>query len=162
ADDTAPARTQLADRPPPTAAQLALAYPDRIAKARGAPGQYLLANGRGAALDPADPLARSPYLVVAELQGAAAAARILLAVAADEAEVLQIAGDRMSEHDEVTFDSESASVRARCVRRLGAIVLSSKPRSVPPDSGPQKLAEGIAIIGIDRLPWSNAQQQLRD
>src|SRR5690606_21778625 len=60
------------------AALLELAYPDRIAKARGAPGQYLLANGRGAALDPADLLARSPYLVVAELQGTAAAARILL------------------------------------------------------------------------------------
>src|SRR5690606_15359413 len=45
---------------------LALAYPDRIAKARaGQPGRYLLANGKGAELDPADPLARHEFLVVA-------------------------------------------------------------------------------------------------
>ena len=62
--------------------------PDRIAKARGAPGQFLLANGRGAKLDTTDALAKAPYLVVAELQGAAAATRILLAARADEEEIL--------------------------------------------------------------------------
>jgi ATP-dependent helicase HrpB len=39
---------------------LALAFPERIGKARGAPGQVLLANGRGANLDATHPLARSP------------------------------------------------------------------------------------------------------
>lgn len=53
--------------PPSAAALLALAYPERIAKARGARGQYLLANGRGASLDPGDALARAPFLVVAEM-----------------------------------------------------------------------------------------------
>ena len=144
------------------AALLELAYPDRIAKARGAPGQYLLANGRGAALDPADLLARSTYLVVAELQGTAAAARILLAAATDEAEILQIAGDRITDADEITFDRESAALRARRVRRLGAIVLVSEPRPLPPDLAPEELARGIAQIGIDRLPWTKAQRQLRD
>ena len=37
---------------------LALAFPERIGKARGAPGQFLLANGRGANLDATHPLAR--------------------------------------------------------------------------------------------------------
>ena len=144
------------------AALLGLAYPDRIAKARGAPGQYLLANGRGAMLDAADPLARSPYLIVAELQGTAAAARILLAAATDEAEILQIASDRITDANEITFDRESAALRARHVRRLGAIILSSEPRPVPPDVAPEELARGIAQIGIDRLPWTKAQRQLRD
>ncbi len=58
---------------------LALAFPERIGKARGAPGQFLLANGRGASLDPAHPLARAPFLVAAELSGSAASTRILLA-----------------------------------------------------------------------------------
>src|SRR5690606_8938024 len=36
---------------------LALAFPDRIARRRpGAPGHFVLSNGRGAMLDPADPL----------------------------------------------------------------------------------------------------------
>ena len=51
---------------------LALAFPERIGKARGAPGQFLLANGRGANLDATHPLARSPFLVAAELSGSAA------------------------------------------------------------------------------------------
>src|SRR5215207_168571 len=37
---------------------LALAYPDRLAKARGRAGEFLLANGRGAALEPHERLAR--------------------------------------------------------------------------------------------------------
>src|SRR5690606_27396587 len=78
-----------------TAALLALAYPDRIAMARGAPGQFLLANGRAATLDAADLLALTPFLVVAEVAGSAARARILLAASTDEAEVRAIAADRI-------------------------------------------------------------------
>ncbi|MCL4766984.1 MAG: ATP-dependent helicase HrpB [Hyphomicrobiaceae bacterium] len=160
------ARGAPAEQPPAhapsTASLLALAYPDRIAKARGAPGQFLLANGRGASLDASDPLARSPFLVVAELHGAAAASRILLAAAIDEAEVLDIAGPRITETDEITFDRGAALLRARRVRRLGAITLASEPRPVPAETAAGRLAEGIASIGIERLPWSKAQQQIRE
>ena len=76
---------------------LALAFPERIGKARGAPGQFLLANGRGANLDATHPLARSPFLVAAELSGSAASTRILLAAAADEADILAAAGKRIRE-----------------------------------------------------------------
>jgi ATP-dependent helicase HrpB len=144
------------------AALLALAYPDRIAKARGAPGQFLLANGRGATLDATDALARAPYLVVAELQGAAASARILLAAAATEAELLDIAGHRITTADEVAFDPGTAALRARRLRKLGAITLASEPLPVTPDdSTALRLAEGIAAQGVDRLPWTKAQAQLR-
>ncbi len=143
---------------------LALAYPGRIAKARGAPGQFLLANGRGANLDSTHALARAPYLVVAEMSGAAASTRILLAAAmADEAAVLVVAGERIRERDEIEFDAHAAALRARRVRRLDAIVLSSEPRAVSADSETARLlAEGIARLGIARLPWSKAQMQLRD
>src|SRR5262249_52508205 len=40
---------------------LALAYPGRIAKNRGAQGGFLLANGRGAAIDPASALWRGAF-----------------------------------------------------------------------------------------------------
>lgn len=142
---------------------IALAYPDRIAKARGAPGQFLLANGRGAQLDAADPLARSPYLVVAEMQGAAAATRILLAARASEEEVLTLAGNRVTEREEVTFDHEVAALRARKVRKLGAITLSAEPRPIAASGdNAAVLAEGVAALGIGRLPWSKAQTQFRD
>ncbi len=145
-----------------TAALLALAYPDRLAMARGAPGQYLLANGRAAALDAADPLALAPFLVVAEVAGSAARARILLAAATDEAEIRAIAADRIELTEASEFEPAIAAVRTRRTERLGAITLRSEPR--PTKSGPEVavlLARGIAELGIDRLPWSRAQQQLR-
>lgn len=145
------------------AALLALAYPERIAKARGARGQFLLANGRGASLDAADALARKPFLVVAEMQGSAAATRIVLAAEIGEDEILRIASHRIATRDELAFDAESAAVRARRVRRLDAIELASEPR--PASSGPETeevLAAGLTTLGAGRLPWSKAQLQLRD
>jgi ATP-dependent helicase HrpB len=78
------------------ARMLALAFPERIGKSRGAPGQFLLANGRGANLDSTYPLARSPFLVAAELSGSAGSTRILLAAAANEADIFAAAGHRTS------------------------------------------------------------------
>ena len=146
-----------------TAALLSLAYPERIAKARGARGQFLLANGRGATLDAADALARAPFLVVAEMQGTAAATRIVLAAETSEAEVIAFAGDRILARDETTFDREAAAVRARRVRRLDAIELASEPRAAEPGPGVEAaLAAGLAALGAAKLPWSKAQLQLRD
>ena len=142
---------------------LALAYPERIAKNRGKRGSFLLANGRAGLIDTAHPLAGAPYLVVAELQGRAAATRIMLATATDEAEVSVFAGDRIASDDALTFDKDSRSVKARSVRRLGAIELRSESRPVRPDedSAPV-LANGVAQLGIGNLPWSKAQLQLRN
>jgi ATP-dependent helicase HrpB len=147
---------------PSNAALLAQAFPDRIAKARGAPGQFLLANGRAASLDPADPLALAPYLVVAEVAGAAARARILVAAATSEAEVRTFAVDRIRLMEETAFEPEGAVVRTRRTERLGAIVLRSEPRPTRPSAEVATLlAQGIAGLGIGWLPWSRAQLQLR-
>jgi ATP-dependent helicase HrpB len=141
---------------------LALAFPERFGKSRGAPGQFLLANGRGAKLDATHPLARSPFLVAAELSGSAASTRILFAVAADEADILAAAGHRIRERDEIDFDQGAAALRSRRVRRLGAILLGNEPRPVMASEGTARLlADGIAKLGLSRLPWSKAQIQLR-
>ncbi len=147
----------------PLARILALAFPERIGKARGSPGQFLLANGRGANLDPAHPLARSPYLVAAELAGSAASTRILLAAIADEADVFAAAGARIRETDEIDLDPNAAALRARRMRRLDAIVLKSEPLPVTPSEETARLlAVGVAKLGLARLPWSKAQIQLRN
>jgi ATP-dependent helicase HrpB len=141
---------------------LALAYPDRIAKARGAPGQFVLANGRAGVVDAADALARSPWLVVAEMTGAAANSRILLAAPMDEQALLAAAGGRIRETDELAFDAASLSLRARRVRRLDAIVLASDTMPVPATpAAAEVLADGVAAVGVDRLSWSKAALQWR-
>jgi ATP-dependent helicase HrpB len=150
------------DRSP--GALLALAYPQRIAKSRGgATGAFLLANGRGANIDPASPLAREPYLAVAQLTGSAASSRILLAAPISFAEIEELFADRIEEREEITFDTASASLRARKTRRLGALVLSEQPGPVlAGEPSAHKLAAGIAALGLDRLPWSKALRQWRD
>jgi ATP-dependent helicase HrpB len=142
---------------------LALAYPDRIAKSRGAGGAFLLANGRGATLDPASALSRAPYLAVGEIAGTAAAGRILLAAALTLAEIETHFGDRIESRNEVTFDETSASLRGRQLRRLGALALAERPMKVEPsDDTARLLAEGIARIGINQLPWTKSLRQWRD
>jgi ATP-dependent helicase HrpB len=142
---------------------LALAYPDRIAKTRGAGGAFLLANGRGANLDTASALSREPFLAVGEIAGTASQGRILLAAALPLVDIEAHFGERIERSDDVTFDDASASLRGRMVRRLGALVLSDRPSRVEPnDDTPRLLAEGIARIGIRKLPWTKSLHQWRD
>ena len=145
-------------------ALLALAYPERVAKNRGgAGGTFLLVNGRGANVDPASPLAREPFVAIAELTGSAAQGRILSAAPITLAEIEARFADRIETRDDVSFDPASASLRGRRSRRLGAIALSEQPVAVTPSEDTARhLAEGIARIGIDRLPWTKALKQWRD
>jgi ATP-dependent helicase HrpB len=144
-------------------ALLALAYPDRIAKSRGADdGTFLLANGRGATIDAGSSLARSPYLAVAELTGTAAQSRIVLAAAITLAEIEGRFGERIEAREQVKFDEESMSLRGRRIRRLNAIVLNEQPLSLAAtEETAAILADGIAKMGLDRLPWSAALTQWR-
>ena len=142
---------------------LALAFPERIGKARGAVGQFLLANGRGAVLEATQALARSPFLVAAELSGTAASTRILLAAAAVEADIVAVTGHRIRVTDEVEFNDDAAQLRSRRLRRLDAIILAVEPRAVVASEETAKLlAKGIAKLGVSQLPWSKPQLQLRN
>ncbi len=163
ADSAQPTTSHLAEEWS-VGALLALAYPERIAKSRsGGAGAFLLANGRGAQVDPASPLAREPYLAVAELAGSAAAGRILLAAPIALAEIKDHFADRIEEREEVAFDAASASLRGRRMKRLGALVLSERTVAIAPsDDNARQLAAGIVAMGLARLPWTRALRQWRD
>ena len=143
---------------------VALAYPERIAKSRGgAAGAFLLANGRGAVVDAASPLAREPFLAVAELTGSATQARILSAAPMTLAEIEARFADRIEAREEIAFDAQSKSLRGRNSRRLGAIALAEAPMAVrPSDETAKLLADAVAKIGVAALPWTKALQQWRD
>jgi ATP-dependent helicase HrpB len=145
-------------------ALLALAYPDRIAKNRGGgQGAFLLANGRGAVLDPALALAREPFIVAADLSGTAAQARILLAAPITLAEIEAGFTDRIAQRDEVTVDPGTLSLRGRKAKRLGAIALSEQIAPVEASAETAAMLAGaIASAGLERLPWSKHLRQWRD
>jgi ATP-dependent helicase HrpB len=152
------------DGAPSTGAILALAYPERIARNRGGgAGAFLLANGRGANIDPASPLARAPFLSVAEIVGSAAQGRITLAAAIGLPDIEADFADRILTREEIAVDAGTLALRGRRVRRLGAIALGEQAVPVVPDeSTATRLAEAVAAAGLDRLPWTKSLRQWRD
>ncbi|SFL06305.1 ATP-dependent helicase HrpB [Methylorubrum salsuginis] len=143
-------------------ALLALAYPDRVARARGREGAVLMANGRAGLLDPASALARESFVVVADLTGTAANARILAAAAISPQTIDALFSDRIETVRSVSFDGQARALRAREIRRLGAVSLDERTLPVPADEEAAKvLARGIAGLGIERLPWTPALTQWR-
>jgi ATP-dependent helicase HrpB len=144
-------------------ALLAAAFPDRIAMARGGRGEFLMANGRAAAVEARDPLAGERFLAIGEIVGRAASARILTAAPLTREEIEEVAGGTIATADELTFDRAAAALRARRRRRLGALVLTEQTSSVPADEASAlALAGGVLRLGVDRLPWTKSLKQWRD
>ncbi len=141
---------------------LALAYPDRVAQARGAAGAFRLANGRGAKLEAFEGLAREPFLAVAEGQGAAREARILLAAPITAADIEADFAPHVVEEDEVRFDAAAGRVKARRVRRFGRVVLTEQPIERPDATLVARALMGaVRASGLASLPWSKAAERLR-
>jgi ATP-dependent helicase HrpB len=147
---------------PSNGVMLALAFPDRVAKNRGN-GSFVLANGRGAALDPATALSRAPYIAVAELTGTAMQGRILLAAPITQAEIEARFADQVETADEIYFDRGAMALRARRKKTLHAITLSETPLALEPSEQTARiLADGLTAAGLDQLPWSKPVKQWRD
>ena len=142
---------------------LALAFPDRIAKARGAAGVFLMANGRAARVEPHDALARESYLAIGEIAGSASDARILLAAPLTLSEIEAEFEKEIISETSISFDRNAAQLRATKSRRLGAIIFSEQRLPVPAsDDAARVLARGIASLGVERWPFSKATRQWRD
>lgn len=138
------------------------AWPDRIAKARGARGSFVLANGRGASVEETDPLAAESFLVVADLQGKAQSARIAAAAAIFESDIRAALADRIEKRMESEFDPARGALRVREVTRLGAITLAA--RTLPAPKGADADNAVLAAVrahGLQILPWSKDATQMR-
>src|SRR5215468_8915405 len=145
-----------------TGVMLAFAFPDRVARNRGN-GSFLLANGRGAAVEQTSSLARAPYIAVGELTGTAASGRILLAAPITQDELERHFADQIESAEEISFDRSAMALRARRKRTLHAVTLSEAPMALLPSAATAKIfADGLIAAGLDKLPWSKALKQWRD
>jgi ATP-dependent helicase HrpB len=145
-----------------TGLMLAFAFPDRVARNRGN-GSFVLANGRGAAVEPASALARAPYIAVGELSGTAASGRILLAAPISQEAIELHFADHIEAVEEISFDRNALALRARRKKTLHAITLSEAPLALSPSAETARiLADGLIAVGLDRLPWSKSAKQWRD
>jgi ATP-dependent helicase HrpB len=138
------------------------AWPDRVAKARGERGRFVLANGSGAMLDAADPLAGEAWLVVADLQGKAQNARISAAAPIDEPDIRAALADRIETRRETSFDRDKRAVRVRETIRLGAIAISERMLPAPTGADADRaILDALREHGLSLLPWSKEAETLR-
>jgi ATP-dependent helicase HrpB len=140
---------------------LAEAFPERIAKARGPAGAYQLASGRGVTLDPAEALAREPWLAVAELGGGEARDRILLAARLDETALKTAFRDRMSLEERLET-TPGGALRAKETLRLGRLAVEERVIANPDPALIQAaLLDEVRQKSLGVLRWGEASAALR-
>ncbi|MFN8040429.1 MAG: ATP-dependent helicase HrpB [Acidimicrobiales bacterium] len=146
---------------------LALAYPDRLAQARGN-GRFRLRHGTGAWLAASDPLHDAAFLVVASLAGGRAAAsgradhRILVAAALDEADLVAAAGDHLAVVERLGWDDGRDDLRVRRERTIDRLVLATTEG--PAEPGPATtaaLVDRVRRHGLDELAPAGAARALQ-
>ncbi|MDJ0668307.1 MAG: ATP-dependent helicase HrpB [Desulfobacterales bacterium] len=135
---------------------LAWAYPDRIAQRRiTGEGRFRLTNGRGAFLDPREPLAAQDFIVAAELDGDRRDARIFLAAAYGRDDLTVQNAERLVWREHVDWDKPRQRVRAERRLVLGALTLRCEPLGNPDLQSVQAaFLKGVRECGLDCLPWS--------
>ena len=140
---------------------LALAYPERIAQARGGPGEFTLASGRGVRLDPTDRMAREPWLAVGELGGGDRRDRVLLAAPVELDEIETGFANLIETSTDVEVDA-AGRVSVRRTRKLGGLRLEIRRIDRPP---PELLRDAlighVRNVGVASLCWGEAAERLR-
>ena len=138
-------------------AMLARGLFDRVARRAGVQGdrrRYRLASGGGCEIDASHPLAREPFLIVAEIAERAGSARILSAAAITADEIRTALGDRIETVRETAFDPATGAARTRESERLGAVPLAGRDVPTDPDAALDALMDAIAD-GRAPAPWAD-------
>ena len=148
--------------PGETGRVLAAAYPDRLAQARGAPGQFRLSGGGAAELPASDALAREEFLAIADLDGERKTARIFLAAPLSREAIEEDFAAAIETTELVEWSRGEEAVLARRRRTLGALTLEDKPlRDPSPERVLTALCEGIRDLGLAALPSTREAESLR-
>ncbi len=142
---------------------VALAYPDRLARARGADSrEFLTTGGTGVEVGPSSSLRGQAWLVVADAARGPGdrVARVRLAVPIDE-DLARSAASHLHTDDEVVA-WEDGDVVAERRERLGAIVLARRPIPQPTvEALAPAVRKGLEAEGLDLLRWTDDVTALR-
>ncbi|MFI4934613.1 MAG: ATP-dependent helicase HrpB [Caulobacterales bacterium] len=140
---------------------IAEAYPERVAKARGAVGHFQLSSGRGVYVEPTDALAKERWLAVAELGGGEARDRILLAARLEETALKEAFASRLTRENRLEPDA-GGRLRAKETLNLGRLVIEERVIARPdPALIVRALAGEVRRKGLAALAWGEASSALR-
>ena len=133
---------------------IALAFPERIAKKRGA--GYLLVNGSGAIL-PEEAHCDAELIVAIELGGRSKEGKIFRYVEIDKCVVETLFENQVVDVENIEWDKRTAAVKASQQRKLGSIVLSESPIQNPnPEQIARGLMTGIRQKRLENLNWQES------
>lgn len=148
ADNTAPVDQEVGKL-------LAAGYPERIAKQREQGHRYRLSNGKIAKINEHDPLSHEPYLAIAHMDAGTTEGRIYLAAPLSPNDVIHLA----TEQKVIAWDSQNGILIARTEKRVGNIILESKPlANIPEEQRIRVLCEVVRKEGL--TVFNNSEQVL--
>jgi ATP-dependent helicase HrpB len=131
------------------------AFPDRVARQRQ-PGanRYLGIDGFEFILHQHDGLRGAQWLVVAEHDGARQGARIRLAAAIAESDVLALCAQRIQHSEELRWDDTTQRLSAKRIQRLGAITLGEQVVAIDDERANVIWLRELRARGCAWLQWS--------
>ncbi|WP_096784749.1 ATP-dependent helicase HrpB [Rhodobacter sp. CZR27] len=138
----------------------ALAYPDRIGlRRKGDSPRWVLSAGKGAAMEPGQPLSGARLIVATDLDGNAREAKVRQAAAITESELRELFAPQIRWREVCEWSRREGRVIARRQEMLGALVLDDRSwPDAPPEALARAAVEGLRQIG---LPWSPSARRLR-
>lgn len=148
---------------------VAYAYPERIAKASDNLGNFRLANGQLVRIDSTDALSAKEWIAIASLHtmsnssqtslhATGNAGKVFLAAPLDEQTLEEIA----IPHQRISWDSKLEGVVMREERRIGLLVLDSKPmHDIDKEKIKAIVCEAVKKDGLSLLDWNNDVQRLQ-
>ncbi len=141
---------------------LAVAYPDRVAKARDRRGGFILRSGRGGEVGADDPLSTSPFLAVGGLQGVAARARISDAATLSRSDIDLLFSSEIDVKVHHLLNVADGTLQGRKMTSLGAISLEETPTKLSSDELMMGLYDAVLHHGLSLLNWTKKAILLRD
>jgi ATP-dependent helicase HrpB len=136
---------------------LTAAYPERIARQTSPRSErYKLTSGRMVKLPPQDPLVRESWLAIAELDASSGEGKIFIASPLNEDDLHHLAKEKES----VRWDGEAGRVVGSRDKRIGSLVLESRPMTeIPETKRIHVLLEAIRLEGLATLGWNDEHIQ---
>ncbi len=141
-------------------ALLASAFPERIGKRwREGVGVFQLSGGDLVGIDAQDPLSDADWVVAASMhQKAGGTGRVFLASIVDPVDLKPYATER----DNIGWDSKAGAVVARRERRIGNILLESRPLTGDTRESVQRVVcQAIAKEGTSMLAFTDRVSNLQ-
>ncbi|RXJ72445.1 ATP-dependent helicase HrpB [Veronia nyctiphanis] len=139
-----------------------VAWPDRVAKARGNDGRYQLSNGHGAELEPDHPMTGADYLVVADLMTVKQGnSKIFVAAELDISELENERSELFTDFEWVDWDDNKGRIIAERQRRLGRLVVDKTAIASPDQSRiTDALLSAVRRKGLSSLSWNTKSESL--